>query len=273
MIPTSIDGTDITGATIDGTDVQEITVDGDVVFSAETLPVAYSDLVAWYPFDSSEYGGSHADDATALFNPGQSGDSTAYDGTVSGATYQSSGGVTDINAGANSGGFEFNGSNDFIDLNSNLNQVIAGDFSVCCWVEPDNVSSDQIFIAPGNNFFQLGMNEFGTGYEFAIFDGSNTTVSVGSSAQVNEFAHVCGTYDASSNTMKLFVDGVEIGSDTSGGPSTTDLDLFLGYLDSNNDRHFDGVMDDVRFYDTVLTTTEVENIVQNTQDPNNPVFP
>jgi len=32
--PTSIDGTDITGATIDGTDVTEITVDGDVVFSA-----------------------------------------------------------------------------------------------------------------------------------------------------------------------------------------------------------------------------------------------
>jgi len=36
--PTSIDGTDITGATIDGTDVQEITVDGDVVFSATPVP-------------------------------------------------------------------------------------------------------------------------------------------------------------------------------------------------------------------------------------------
>jgi len=34
MIPTSIDGTDITGATIDGTDVQEITVDGQTVFSS-----------------------------------------------------------------------------------------------------------------------------------------------------------------------------------------------------------------------------------------------
>jgi hypothetical protein len=32
--PTSIDGTEITGATIDGTDVQEITVDGQTVFSA-----------------------------------------------------------------------------------------------------------------------------------------------------------------------------------------------------------------------------------------------
>jgi len=32
--PTSIDGTDITGATIDGTDVTEITVDGDTVFTS-----------------------------------------------------------------------------------------------------------------------------------------------------------------------------------------------------------------------------------------------
>jgi len=36
--PTSIDGTDITGATIDGTDVQEITVDGDTVFTAGPPP-------------------------------------------------------------------------------------------------------------------------------------------------------------------------------------------------------------------------------------------
>jgi len=36
MPPTSIDGTDITGATIDGTDVQEITVDGQTVFTAES---------------------------------------------------------------------------------------------------------------------------------------------------------------------------------------------------------------------------------------------
>jgi hypothetical protein len=36
--PTSIDGTDITGATIDGQDVQEITVDGNTVFTAENPP-------------------------------------------------------------------------------------------------------------------------------------------------------------------------------------------------------------------------------------------
>jgi hypothetical protein len=36
--PTSIDGTDITGATIDGQDVQEITVDGQSVFTAGPPP-------------------------------------------------------------------------------------------------------------------------------------------------------------------------------------------------------------------------------------------
>ena len=54
MIPTSIDGTDITGATIDGTDVQEITVDGDVVFSAAAF-----DIIDDFEDNSmSEYSGS-----------------------------------------------------------------------------------------------------------------------------------------------------------------------------------------------------------------------
>jgi len=54
MIPTSIDGTDITGATIDGTDVQEITVDGQTVFTAVPPLPSQSDLFAHYdPSDSS----------------------------------------------------------------------------------------------------------------------------------------------------------------------------------------------------------------------------
>lgn len=87
------------------TGIHEVNINGQIVEIDVTVPtpVAYSNLVAWYPFDSSFYGGSDADDVTALFNPNQSGDSTAYDGTVNGATYQPTGGVTDINIGVNSG--------------------------------------------------------------------------------------------------------------------------------------------------------------------------
>jgi len=70
MIPTSIDGTDIGGATIDGTDVQEITVDGDTVFTAGPTVIddfndgnltEYSGNVGAYDTTTSPvFEGSHA---------------------------------------------------------------------------------------------------------------------------------------------------------------------------------------------------------------------
>ena len=47
MAPTSIDGTEITGATIDGQDVSEITVDGETVFTA------ILDAAVWQSLSSS----------------------------------------------------------------------------------------------------------------------------------------------------------------------------------------------------------------------------
>jgi len=59
MPPTSIDGTDITGATIDGTEVQEITVDGQTVFTAgPDIPDA-GDLQVRY--DATEISASDGD--------------------------------------------------------------------------------------------------------------------------------------------------------------------------------------------------------------------
>jgi len=76
--PTSIDGTDITGATIDGTDVQEITVDGDVVFSAAPTIIedfesgnlnAYSGDKSPYTVQSNEvFNGTFALDAASSSN-------------------------------------------------------------------------------------------------------------------------------------------------------------------------------------------------------------
>jgi len=72
MPPTSIDGTDITGATIDGTDVQEITVDGQTVFtSGFDIP---NSAIHHYPMD--EGSGSNM-----LDNVG------SVDGTINGASY------------------------------------------------------------------------------------------------------------------------------------------------------------------------------------------
>jgi len=64
MIPTSIDGTDITGATIDGQDVQEITVDGQTVFSAGPPVASVNRVFLAYPGFRSGSGVRQADVTT-----------------------------------------------------------------------------------------------------------------------------------------------------------------------------------------------------------------
>jgi len=276
MIPTSIDGTDITGATIAGTDVTEITVDGQTVFSAQTLPVAYSNLVAWYPFDSSFYGGSNADDVTALFNSGQSGDSTAYDGTVDGATYQASGGVTDVNAGANSGAFEFDGSNDYLEnVYSVQSEIGGGNVTVMAWVNVDN------FNGPGRfyqNHIYSDLNNGANGQMFLNLDSADDAVSmaywdggiqqrstVDNTFSLNTWHHVAGKYDGTNVTP--YIDGqpslgdsdtVGFGGDVSGPFIGAGFSLSSAY-------YIDGTIEDVRIYDTDLSDQQISDIYNNTE--------
>jgi len=92
--PTSIDGTDITGATIDGTDVTEITVDGDVVFSAGPAPGTHfyyipqntQNIIEHYilstPFDISNLGSPTNTLNTGFGGSGTLGMALSNDGTI-----------------------------------------------------------------------------------------------------------------------------------------------------------------------------------------------
>jgi len=260
-MPIRIDGTDITGATIDGTEVQEITVDGQTVFSAgpSNLPVAYSDLIAWYPSDASFYGGSNADDVTAII--GGSGDDTAFDGTVNGATYQSSGGVTDINAGANSGAFDFNRSaNDFIDLNTKLSNQVSGSYSLSVFIKTDDNSLNQQGI----------FGEFNNGNIFSVLSGGRLKLHDGNSdletstgfISSNTYHHVVYSFDGS--TTDFFVDGSNIFSPSTAG-FTSGTNTVIGDIGDGFGLNFSGNIDDVRLYNKALSSSEVNQIYQNTQ--------
>jgi len=263
--PTSIDGTDITGATIDGTDVQEITVDGDVVFtSAPTItitdPVAKSDLIAWYPFDSATYGGSNADDVTAIL--GGTGDDTGYDGTIDGATYQSSAGVTDITAGPNSGAFDFDGSND--NISTNLTNLTTP-FTAMFWVSLNDIVTQAILGDWDSTSSDWYINFIDSDFkvtddiEGGILDSSTFVPNT------NEFNHVAGVYGNSKN--EIFINGNSINSITFSSNQRTfsgGNGVDIGSLDDQI-QHLDGTVDDVRIYNRALTSSEISQIVTNTQ--------
>jgi len=80
MIPTSIDGTDITGATIDGNDVTEITIDGQTVFAATEFIDNFEDG------NILEYTGSTGFFTTTTNNPVEGTTSLIHPSTATVAT-------------------------------------------------------------------------------------------------------------------------------------------------------------------------------------------
>jgi len=269
--PTSIDGTDITGATIDGTDVTEITVDGQTVFTAEpsNLPVAYSNLVAWYPFDSATYGGSNADDVTALFNPAQSGDSTAYDGTVNGATYQSSAGVTDINAGANSGAFDFDGNDKITTANFGLS-----DTTLSVWFNSDLSSYPTVPDNPiiwgdfrGSSDKYLLITLIGSDFSVRVDDGNNSFTGVATANfSANVWHQAVASYDSTTGTTTGYLDGNFINDIGYTQGVTFDSNVYtMGGVNRSSAQGLEGKIDDARIYNRALTGTEISDIYNNTK--------
>jgi len=262
--PTSIDGTDITGATIDGQEVQEITVDGQTVFTAEKLPVAYSNLVAWYPFDSSFYGGGNADDVTALLKPAQSGDSTPYNATVNGASFQSSAGVTDVNAGPNSGAFSFDGSNDDLTLPTMSFGAGNSDMTMMAWENFTGSGSAGIFGTNEQaNIFITRENT--SDVRFFVQDTNKNNFFADIAVSSNQYNHVALSYTTTS--FDIFVNGAFV--TTISGYNSIDPDTgtnHIGAMDFGNgvQNFFQGNIDDVRLYDKALSASEINTIYNNT---------
>jgi hypothetical protein len=279
MIPTSIDGTDITGATIDGTDVQEITVDGDVVFSARELPVAFSNLVAWWPFDSSFYGGANTDDATG--GDTASGDSTSYDTVQNGTiTFQSSGGAKDINTGDASGYAEFD-DNEFLDAETtDLTDFTDNSqpFTYTAWVKFDNLFNQVYKTIMGDDLEKTSLfhweSGFNRGINFNVGTGnSRSGVYSNSNLSNSEWFQVAGTHDGNS-AQNVYIDGNQETNDSETFPrSFGTTDFRIGELRTqfaNPPIEAAPNIDDVRVYNKELSASEVSQIFTNTKPSSKP---
>ena len=90
--------------------------------------------------------------------------------------------------------------------------------------------------------------------------GSNYLVRSNDIPPLNEWYHVVGVIDGSLN-VRLYINGVQQ-SETDSLPSLLDSDQILEIGQSNNQDTIDGLMDDVRIYDRVLSDDEIRRLYQ-----------
>ncbi len=128
--------------------------------------------------------------------------------------------------------------------------------------------------AQGDNY---GLYIFPTTRELVFYKREavrNTWIGVDSVDNVinyNQWHHVVGTFDSASNTMKLYLDGVEVASkstNANGQPFEG-----IGYDQGNGftigsmqgGRLFNGIIDEVSVYDKAISGTDIAHITNNTQ--------
>jgi len=233
--PTSIDGTDITGATIDGTDVQEITVDGQTVFTAQ-VPSS-PNLLSRFEFEQN------VTDTVGNIN--------AVDDTSAGFSTQ---------AAVGSFSKDFDGNND--DVRIDFDAYSLSRYSLSLWfmwrnIPGPGINGNYIFDSDDNTRYYIvksGSNEFGTAW--GQFQPDPSTLDE------NELYHITLVNHAVGGLVEFYLNGDFEDSDTSGGLAFGNNPIYLGYRQFSFNA-LDGLVDDLRLYDKALKATEVSNLYNN----------
>ena len=205
-------------------------------------------LVGYWNFD--EGSGTLAHDTSG----------SGYNGNITGATWTT---------GKVNGGLSFNGS-----ANSVVTPPVSlgTTFSISAWVNPAALGG-YLRIAEtqyGPGFF-LGTNAAGSKYKFIVNNGTGATGSCGlvfgcaEGGTVTSGWHlVTATYDGA--LARLYVDAVQVITETFTAPLNTNLPLYIG-LSYTGGNAWNGGIDEVRLYNRAITSTDVSGIFAYTGGP------
>ena len=187
-----------------------------------------------------------------------------------GTYYGGMGTVADTSNGGTRA-YSFDGSNDYINIanRSNFNFFVQTDsWSVSAWVYLDTINAQRtIFGGEGDN----------TGYGVRLLEHSYNSLGYRATRSMltsvynpdtrtnavnptGTWHHVC--WVASGSSSKIFVDGVEEGSQTYSALTTTNSltsDVLIGAYESGGtiQSFMDGLQDDIRVFDRALSTSEI----------------
>lgn len=167
----------------------------------------------------------------------------------------------------------FNGSSSYLSVAHDNDFNWTGSKTISLWVRFNSLGSGSVGIAAkSSNASNYGWFLYKNGADnkiaFSHYDSSDNAASVVSNnaAQVDTWYHVCVTGDGTTN--KLYINGVEEDSASAvTATSTTDALVFGRFYSNISNYYLNGVIDQVRFFDTTLSSTKVEKLYNESACP------
>ncbi|MEM9413811.1 MAG: LamG-like jellyroll fold domain-containing protein [Planctomycetota bacterium] len=195
-----------------------------------------ADLIAFYNFEGN------ANDVTGNGN----------DGMVNGATLSVD--------GYEGMGYDFDGVNDSIDIMLDINPTSFASLTMGAWVNARSLGQ-RVIISNDNGGFDrtLTLDDRGTGSgdRFSAFTGSGVVSAGSDPAILNEWVFVAARYSQVSSQLVLDVDDDRqtVMTSLGNGNSTLQIGRNPGFADV-----FDGTIDNVFFFDEVLSDARIDQI-------------
>jgi hypothetical protein len=206
-----------------------------------------AELIAHWKFDDGA--GNIATDSVG----------NAHPGTI--------GGTANWVAGQAGGALDFDGSTNYVDIGG-VQPVISGTFSLTMWIYARDIPT-----AAGDYRMPLSDDTWADRAihvhiwpETAVFriDTKNgTDISTNTVLQADQWYHVAGTLDAAGES-KIYINAVLDNSATGDGREYVIGPANIGAYQESS-RFFNGMIDDVRIYNHILSEAEIQEIMKSEQ--------
>ncbi|MDK2973503.1 MAG: large repetitive protein [Candidatus Sumerlaeota bacterium] len=190
------------------------------------------------------------------------------------------GGPVFVPAGGVFGGAaELDGANDLFFFNGDAGFDVGSTGTMSVWVKLDDTGKrNQIFEGPGNGGMEMQYRTNSGGQFYASPNGSLGDYAIqsgGAAATAANWTNLQYTWDVTAQTMRVYVNGTEVtylnatyDENFPGWNAGNVVDTTFGLHSIGSDpgdisRSLDGMMDDMAFWDTVLTPTQLDDVRTN----------
>lgn len=163
------------------------------------------------------------------------------------------------------GSAEFNGTSDFIDLGTDLDESLNGDFTISAWVNSDVTTTAALFhsVTSADTKIIAGIRFNDLGFWLGVDNGTVYWKKSGSALNTSEWYYCTATFDSSNNTIKIFLNGSD---NTNSSGSIAGFGSGIGYAiigkrNGNNDSYMDGNLANVAIWNRALSSDEINSVM------------
>lgn len=172
--------------------------------------------------------------------------------------------------------YDFDGNDDAVNVTKSFDFTTSTEFTLSAWVKGTSIGEFDVIMGQrntnaegwyirivddgeGNIVPQLNLRDDTT--------GSNAKVEADTDITDGEWHHIVAEWDPGLNQGKIWVDGVEEGSDSLSEDFNTDTFPQIGHSVQNNEfsEYFDGVIDEPKIFSKELNSTEIQNLYEYNQ--------